>query len=80
MRISIHDELGVRWEVEAGDPARPLINRLKANGFAHMVLTRAMLRGKLSTAGQRGAIDPALVRLADCELRLKREGLLDGSN
>ena len=80
MRTRITDEFGVRWVVEAGDPARKFVNRLSANGFAHIVLTRAMLRGKIERAGQQGQMEPAMVRLADCEALLEREGLLDGSN
>ena len=68
MVSSSHDEFGVRWRVEAGDPARPLLNYLERRGFRTVVLPRsAYLAG---TAGLVVSYEPsdvlARARLLEC--------------
>ena len=62
------DEFGTRWRVEAGDPARPLLNYLERRGFRTVVLPRsAYLAG---SAGLVVSYEPSDVlsraRLLEC--------------
>lgn len=41
--MRIEDEHGDQWKVSSGDPALPLVNRLKRAGFDYIVLPRRSL-------------------------------------
>lgn len=76
--MTIFDEHRVVWRVEAGDPARPLINRLRKLHYDVVVLPRQVLiTGELgepvAEPDPRTAPGdlPYALRMADCNKELQ---------
>lgn len=71
--MRIEDQGGVRWKVDAHDPASQYVNRLKRLGFGYVVLPRLtfMSGALIDEAPPADAPLVRSVRLADCLAVLK---------
>ena len=66
------DECGVRWSVQARDPASKLVNTLHRKGYQYIVLPRkTYISGEVVHAESEDFI--ANIRLADCVKELGYE-------
>ena len=76
MGLTIADQYGVPWIVEAGDPCREATNLLKSKGYARIILRRETLVSGpphgIMVETTAAALEPlAWVRLLDCNNVLK---------
>jgi hypothetical protein len=72
--VRVEDEWGKPWRVDGGDPAAPLVNKLRRHlpGLDYVVLPWHSLRtGELSEPARSAPDYIAGVRLADCIAVLK---------